>query len=150
MGPHRRILLATDFSSPSREAFVAAVGRACEDGATLLLAHVVEPQAAGVTDLSTDDHLVERITDESRELLATWMSDARACGVREVRCLQLCGTPWRELVTAANEEQVDLIVVGTHGRSGLHHLLLGSVAERVVQHAACSVLVARAQPGSPR
>lgn len=150
MAPYRRILMATDFSSPSREAFVAAVTRAREDGAALYLAHVVEPQTGGVGDATADEKLSERLAEESHELLGYWMNDAREHGVREVKCMELAGTAWREIVAAARQEGIDLVVVGTHGRSGLSHLLLGSVAEKVVQHAPCSVLVARARDaGSP-
>jgi nucleotide-binding universal stress UspA family protein len=144
MGHYRRIIMATDFSSPSREAFVAAVTRARDDGAALYLVHVVEPAALGLTGVSTDEQLLARMADESGELLEYWKADALGRGVREVKCLQLTGVAWRAIVAAALEHAADLIVVGTHGRSGLHHLLLGSVAERVVQHAPCSVLVARA------
>ena len=143
MGRYRRILLATDFSLPSRDAFVAAVNRARDDGATLLMVNVVEPLAMGFSDVSGDERLLERLSDESIELLEYWMSEARQRGVADVRCLQLTGNAWREIVDAARREGADLIILGTHGRSGLYHLLLGSVAEKVVQHAPCSVLVAR-------
>lgn len=149
MGPYRRILMATDFSSPSREAFVAAVTRARDDGALLYLVHVIEPAAVSIADVSADDRLFERMNDESSELLSYWMADAKEHGVADVKCMQLTGTAWREIVAAALHNGVELIVVGTHGRSGLHHLLLGSVAEKVVQHAPCAVLVARAADARP-
>ena len=57
------------------------------------------------------------------------------------------GKAWAEICAAAKEEQADMIVIGSHGRSGLSHVLIGSVAEKVVRHASCPVLVVR-EPGN--
>jgi nucleotide-binding universal stress UspA family protein len=144
MGLHRRILLATDFSLPSRDAFIAAVNQAREDDAALLMVNVVEPLLMGFNDVASDERLMKRMNEESVELLEYWTAEARQRGVRDVRCLSVEGSAWRQIVGLAEREGVDLIILGTHGRGGLYHLLVGSVAEKVVQHARCSVLVARA------
>jgi universal stress protein A len=60
------------------------------------------------------------------------------------------GIPWECIVNRAAANRDDLIVMGTHGRSGLKHLFIGSVAERVVQHAPCSVLIVRTGPAAPQ
>lgn len=143
MARYRRILVATDFSAPSRHAFVAAVNQARRDAAQLFVVNVVEPLAVGLSDVALDDHLAERLLASSAELLQVWTDEARQHGVDDVKCLQLTGPAWREIVSAARSQDADLVVVGTHGRAGLEHFLLGSVAERVVQHAPCTVLVAR-------
>jgi nucleotide-binding universal stress UspA family protein len=62
--------------------------------------------------------------------------------------LMMHGVPFQTIVDVARDQHVDLIVMGTHGRTGVHHLLMGSVAEKVVRLAPCPVLVTRAAPGT--
>ena len=73
---------------------------------------------------------------------------AAAAGRKDLPSEVLTGSPARTIVDAARQHQCDLIVMGTHGRHGMAHLLLGSVAERVVRTAACPVLVVR-RPSAP-
>jgi nucleotide-binding universal stress UspA family protein len=83
----------------------------------------------------------------SKRLLATWQEEARRMGAPDVRMVWSEGiTPWYELVRRAEEYGHDLIVLGTHGRTGLKHAFIGSVAERVVRHASCPVLTVRKPP----
>lgn len=60
----------------------------------------------------------------------------------------IIGTPWVEVCNYARENKIDLIILATHGRTGLRHVMLGSVAERIVQHAPCPVLVVRGAAGA--
>jgi nucleotide-binding universal stress UspA family protein len=84
------------------------------------------------------------MSDGDTRLLAEWLAIARADGVPEARSQMLTGQPWDEIVKlAAKAPGTDLIVMGTHGRGMLAHALVGSVAERVVRHAPCAVLVIR-------
>jgi nucleotide-binding universal stress UspA family protein len=91
----------------------------------------------------SSDALVEAQKAEEKKL-AAWKADAQKLGVPEVATELRRGTPWDEVVSAARADAaVDLIVLGTHGHTGLPRALLGSVAERVVRHAPCSVMMVR-------
>lgn len=83
-----------------------------------------------------------------RELLHERLQTALDAGLTGAVDL-VHGVPWREILTQAEGQNATLIVMGTHGRTGLRHLLLGSVAERVIRHALCPVLVTR-HPGTPQ
>jgi nucleotide-binding universal stress UspA family protein len=84
------------------------------------------------------------MVDGETAQLAKSKTEAQQLGVKEVATRLLTGVPWDEIVSAARSDSaVDLIVIGTHGRTGLAHVLLGSVAEKVVRHAPCPVLVVR-------
>jgi len=80
--------------------------------------------------------------ESARQALESWNDPAYEAARKVVRTI-VTGTPFIEIVRYARENQIDLIVVGTHGRSGLMHSLIGSVAERVVRKASCPVLTVR-------
>ncbi len=135
----KRILVATDFSEGSDEAITQAIELGKQTDASLEIVYVRElgaldfpfgalyPEDAGSVIAYTDLELARR-----RDRVT---SAGLQC---HSRCLD--GSPANEIVRRAGETNSDLIVIGTHGRRGLAHALLGSVAERVVQHAACPVL----------
>src|SRR5215510_8500395 len=138
----RQILAPTDFSEYSKQAVVHAYEFAQTFGAKLLLLHVIElpvypvevflPSTEGTTlfdDLERQAHL-----DLARLL------PAAQDGTVEVRCQAVAGTPYYKIIEVAGAEKVDLIVMATHGRTGLSHLVMGSVAECVVRMAPCPVL----------
>jgi universal stress protein A len=130
-----RILCATDFSDAAHEAFVYADRLAHEMHAELLLVHAFDkPAALTVTAQSTpaDPHVNDKL--ESIQSV-----DPQA----KIRRLLHAGPPGEVICWLAANEQCDLIVIGTHGRTGLKHLVLGSVAEYVVRHARCPVLTLR-------
>ena len=140
----RKILCAVDFSPGATEALQLAVGL-CEADTELVLMHVWQPYpySFGAEQVITAD-VVTGIQDEVEHELANTKREAEELGARRVGLLFRSGTPWRELVRALDEDPgVDLAVIGTHGRTGLSHALLGSMAEKVVRHAPCPVLVAR-------
>jgi nucleotide-binding universal stress UspA family protein len=136
----KKILIATDFSEGSDEALAQAIDLGRETGATLELVHVLEvgveqfpygplfgPQETGGIVAYVDRELSRRA------------DRAQAAGLPcQTRMLE--GTTHEEIVREARDSAADLIVIGTHGRRGLAHALLGSVAERVVQRASCPVL----------
>lgn len=130
-----KILFATDFSPASEAALEYASSLARDSGAKLLIVHVEEPPLAyGSGEMYVDPLPVghpglEETLHRVRPTLP------------EVRCEHhlLIGTPAQELVDLAAKEQVDLIVMGTHGRTGFTRLVLGSVAESVVRRAGCPV-----------
>jgi universal stress protein A len=138
----KRILVGVDFSKHSENAVRYAVAFAEALGAELHLLHVVPgPVAYTRMYVPPEDWLVEERDAARRELerLPGVQAQANVSVLREVRS----GSPLVEIVQYAREANIDLIVMGTHGRSGLAHLLLGSVAENVVRQAPCPVLTVR-------
>jgi universal stress protein A len=135
----KKILVATDFSKGSDEALAAAIEVAKRTGAPLELLHVLE---LGVEQfpfgLSYDDDRGGLIPWIDREL-AHRADDATRAGVVS-QTKMLMGSPPTEILQRAREIGADLIVIGTHGRRGLAHMVLGSVAEHVVRRAVCPVL----------
>jgi universal stress protein A len=147
MTPITRILVPTDFSKSADDALAYAFSLADQVGATVRLVHVFDdPDAVGLYSHMyvpmPPEMRAEIMTNVKRELAAR-----AATGRREVVSEVLTGAPAAAIVDAATQHQCDLIVMGTHGRHGAAHLLLGSVAERVIRTAACPVLVVR-QPNT--
>ncbi len=144
-----KILLATDFSDDSANARRFAEELARRFGAEMIVLHVDQPMApVAVSELGPafDVSAINQIAEEQRlaaqrelDKMVTQLRDAQI----KARSLLRVGAPFVEIVRAAQTEGADLIVLGTHGRSGLAHVLLGSVAERVVQKAGCAVLTVR-------
>jgi len=134
-----RILLPVDFSDCSRKAMTYASSFARQFQAELLLLHAVEPAAPAAMAAEFVPPEGESL-EEAAKLLATWRN---TCGAPSSKAVIRTGVAHQEIVRAAEEGNVDLIVIGTHGRRGLVHFLLGSTAERVVREAGCPVLVVR-------
>lgn len=134
------VLLATDGSTPVNRALDHAVTLAAETGATLSVLSVVDTADIGLfsgTDTDTVDDLL-------RSAAQTAVDDAgdraAAAGVDVVRTVRV-GSPHREICAHADEIEADVVIVGTHGRTGLSRALLGSVATRVVRTSTVPVLV---------
>lgn len=139
----KKIICAVDFSEGSRVALRIAARQAADSGAELIVTHVWAPPVyfLGETVGLPAGILVDLVATAEREL-AAWKTEAEGYGARRVTSQFLTGAPWAEIAGAATRDpNVDLVVVGTHGRTGLKHALLGSVAEKIVRHAACPVLV---------
>ena len=92
--------------------------------------------------LSLPQNYLVDMKQEAEKALDKLLPEASQLGVRVVRALRM-GNPYVEIVQYAEETETDVIVVGTHGRGGLAHLILGSVAEKVVRKAHCPVLTVR-------
>lgn len=143
----KRILCPTDFSRHSRYALRKAAAMARSSGAEAILAHVIPRTTPG--GINEDSYLLSNW----REFMQREEERARAALEREARSRLLdgvkvktvlgAGSPYREIVRIASRMHVDLIVISTHGATGLLHLMLGSVAERVVRLAPCPVLVVK-------
>jgi nucleotide-binding universal stress UspA family protein len=135
-----RILVATDFSDSSQQALNLAIGIAEKFGSELILVHCWEPPnysyAAGLYLPVDVIAPIERAACAHLEE-ATKELQQRFPGAKS---LLRAGAPWQELLAAATEAKVDLIVMGTHGRRGLERALLGSVAEKVVRMSRVPVL----------
>ncbi|HET9598073.1 MAG TPA: universal stress protein [Anaeromyxobacteraceae bacterium] len=144
----KKIACAVDFSVPSRVAMEQAAALAREHGASLALVNVFEPPPAVAADMLDSPLAFEALATEAEELLAAWKADAARATGADVSVRRLTGDPAVALAKLAREGGCDLLVLGTHGRRGLGHLILGSVAERVVHEAPCSVLVVRRSTGA--
>jgi len=133
-----RILVPVDFSNSSRIALQYAAAFAREFSAQLTLLHVTEttPYERAMPEFRREIH------DEAQARLRTLAREQAEGGVTP-QCVVRTGRPWQQIVREAGGGGADVVVVGTHGRTGLKHVFLGSVAEQVVRHAPCPVLVAR-------
>lgn len=140
MMPIRTILFPTDFSDPSRAAFGFACSLARDYGAELVIAHVAGPPVLMSANGVLPPIPVESDSDRLREeLLGLTPPDPRVRTRRELAE----GDAVHEILRLAGEAKADLIVMGTHGRSGVGRVLMGSVAEAVLRKAPCPVLTVR-------
>jgi nucleotide-binding universal stress UspA family protein len=143
----RPVMHPSDFSAASRPALAKAIETARERRAELLIVHVLSTVLPMVGDgyLSpqTYDDMVRASRSQGQRRLDALVAATRKKGVR-VRGLLLDGIAWEQLIRAARTHRASLIVMGTHGRTGLARLFLGSVAERVIGSAPCPVLTVRA------
>lgn len=139
---YKKILCAVDFSEPSRAAFDKAINLAKEFAASLTFVHVFQMPPAP-PDIPVDPQWFRSVMDKIEGVLLSWKEEALHRGVAKVEVVMLEGSAWDLIVKRAGEGGADLVVLGTHGRSGIKHVLVGSVAERVVRHAPCDVLVVR-------
>ncbi|HEX5102049.1 MAG TPA: universal stress protein [Polyangiaceae bacterium] len=148
MGTIHRILVPVDFSEPSRRALDYAAKLARPLGAAIDVLHVAEVPAfvpsasmpeAGASDLS----LVALVREGADKMLTQFVVEAAARGIVVQASRLELGSPARVITELAVAGDYDLIVIGTHGRTGLTRALMGSVAERVVRHAPCPVLSVR-------
>lgn len=136
----QKILVPTDFSACADSAVHAAAALHQKSGAEILLLHVTEPAYQGLRVQTNDLHAQMRHEAENRlkKLAAEVFPNAT-----NARVLVKDGRPADVICQTATTEKADAIIIPTHGHSGLKHALLGSVAEKVVRHAPCSVLVVR-------
>jgi len=143
----RRILFATDFSKASERAFEQAVEMAGDNGAELLIAHAYQPPAVAPTDAYLSAALYEQLDAKLQEAAAQqlerFVRSTRERGVAS-KALLLTGPAHEAISEAVKKQRVDLIIMGTHGRTGPARFFLGSVAARVVSEAPCPVLTVRA------
>lgn len=140
----RQIVAPTDFSEWSRQAVAYAYALAQKCGARLLLLHVVEelPPYIGFLPPAGAATVLKNLECQARRDLAQLLPKAEDVKV-EITCQAVTGTPSFKIIEIAQEENADMIVMATHGRTGFRHFILGSVAERVVRTAPCSVLTIR-------
>ena len=143
MAKLRRVLHPTDFSSASRPAFDRALAMARESRAELVLLHVIAPVIPVVGEGYIPPQTYESIETAARKS-AQKKLDALAARARKAsgraRTLLAEGSAYERILAAARSSRVGLIVMGTHGRSGLARLIIGSVASRVVSGASCPVM----------
>jgi len=147
----KRIVCATDFSDAAEAAIVHAQGLAAALGAEILLLHVASEAPLWSETVYTP--AVRRVFEGQRAWAAaaldSWVVALAGAGV-PARARVEVGVAWEQILRVARDEAADLIVIGTHGRTGLNRLLLGSVAERVVREARCPVLTVRPPQGAQK
>lgn len=141
----RTILVPTDFSDLSVEAVRYAMSLAGMYGADLHLLHVVDdaPVLAFHTMEMTTEYVIEDTTRTAEQHLQEFARAHSVHGREGVTLAVRRGNPYDEIIRYAAEAKADMIVMATHGRTGLAHVLLGSVAEKVVQHADIPVLTVK-------
>ncbi len=143
----RRIMLPTDFSEYSQAATAYAVELAEKFDAELHLFHVVEVHP-GSTPVFGGGLALAPNVKESREHAVRQLAgflDPQWRNAHKVVHATGDGPPFLEIIRYAKENDIDLIIIGTHGRTGLAHVMIGSVAEKVVRKAPCPVLTVRAK-----
>ncbi|HET6440389.1 MAG TPA: universal stress protein [Anaeromyxobacter sp.] len=138
----KRICCPIDFSDASRAAMEVAADLARRFGASLTLLHAYPVPGYTFPDGSVvaSPRMLQELADQAAKHLGDWQRQAQELGAPSVNGETLVGEPAVEIVAYAKERGVDLLVLGTHGRTGLEHALMGSVAERVVRRARCPVL----------
>jgi nucleotide-binding universal stress UspA family protein len=142
----KTVLVPTDFSEASESALRYGKAMAEAFGASLHVVHVMEDLLAHAwaaeVYVSSMPQLRDEIEKESRQRLGALLTDAERKTFRAETAL-LAGNPFLEIIRYAKAHEVDLIVMGTHGRGPIAHMLLGSVAEKVVRKSPCPVLTVR-------
>lgn len=140
----KSVLVPLDFSASSLKALDYAVAFARQFKAKLTLVHVVEPIAtpdfAASFPLGVEN---DRSMEAAKEKLESVLKSARVPAASVEKLLVRFGRSFHEIADAARTLKVDLIIISTHGYTGLKHVILGSTTERVVRHAPCPVLVVR-------
>jgi universal stress protein A len=142
----KKILVPLDFSAHSRKALHYAVKLAGQFGSAITLVNVVAPviYAEGMVLPAAMENL-DRVSEEhARTELEKTAAEVREHG-GTCETHVLLGHPSDEIVNFAKNHQTDLLLITTHGRTGLQHFLLGSTAERILRHAPCPVMVVRDQ-----
>ena len=141
----QRILVPVDFSPLSKKALLYATRLAQQFGAEIDIFHVVEPEIPPAFDgfMMAPPAVSNGAAASSAGQLKSLVNLARKAGVTRVNSGTRCGLAAFEIVEAAKELNVDLIVIATHGYTGWKHFAIGSTAERVVRAAFCPVLVVR-------
>ena len=146
----RKVLLPTDFSGCANYALSYAALIARATGASIICLHVVEPivPAMGYTGLAEPMPMadISEQLEDSAERELPQLAECEEFNGLEVEEVIVHGDAAAEIVRVASEREVDLIVVSSHGRTGLGRILFGSTAEAVVRHASCPVLVVKPPP----
>ena len=146
MGFHH-IVCPVDFSQPSRKALDAAVVMAKAFNARLTLLHVYPPPGYVLPEgfVPAGPELLVQVEEQTRKALQGWADEAKAAGAQRVDIATATGFAAGEISHQVVALHADLVVIGTHGRTGLAHVVLGSTAERVLRHSRVPVLTVPAK-----
>ena len=140
----QRFLVPIDFSACADQALDYAITLAGKLGARLTLLHVIQPLPLAGMDMGVTPTFayVQDLEAELRRSMESSLERVTAAGL-EGDIVMVHGVPFHAIIEAAKTQQIDLIIMGTHGRTGFPYVLLGSAAEKVIRLAPCPVLVAR-------
>ena len=143
----QRLLVPVDCSEDANQALEYAIALARTLGARVILLHVMQSPPWGGVDMDVTlphaySQFIQHLEAEVTHRMQACLERVTARGL-EGEMAVVHGEPFQEILDTAKKQQVDLIIMGTHGRTGLQHVLLGSVAEKVVRLAPCPVLVVR-------
>jgi universal stress protein A len=139
----QKILVPTDHSKNSEEAFQYALDWAKINKSTIYVVHVIDLSYPELTYLTKtgqfdeEQNIFDEAFKETDEFINRVAGNEKGMGIER---LVKKGDPSEEIIRAAKEKEADLIIMSTHGRKGLSHVLIGSVAEKVVRSAPCPVL----------
>jgi nucleotide-binding universal stress UspA family protein len=141
----KRICCPIDFSDASRAAMEMAADLSRRFGADLVLLHAYPVPGYTFPDGSVvaSPKMLQDLAEGAQRHLEEWRGEAERLGAPRVATAKSAGDAAKEIVSFARDEGVDLLVLGTHGRSGLEHALMGSITERVLRKAHCPVLTVR-------
>jgi nucleotide-binding universal stress UspA family protein len=141
----KTILYATDFSQGARAAMDHVISLAQDYDAKLILLHVIQDISVAEWYIPTTLSVAEVVADIEKNAwqeMEKWAAEF-APKVNNIEKIIVRGVPFVEIIKTAREKNIDLIVIGTHGRTGIDHMLFGSTAEKVVRKAPCPVLTVR-------
>ena len=143
----QRFLVPVDCSEDANQALEYAIALARTLGARVILLHVMQSPPWGGVDMDVTlphaySQFIQHLEAEVTHRMQACLERVTARGL-EGEMAVVHGEPFQEILDTAKKQQVDLIIMGTHGRTGLQHVLMGSVAEKVVRLAPCPVLVVR-------
>ncbi|HTJ48425.1 MAG TPA: universal stress protein [Cyclobacteriaceae bacterium] len=152
----KKILVPTDFSKPAQIAVDTARDIALKTGAQLILLHVVEDVAGGSYNVEgevnfdgdAEDRLFTlKLIEKSRKQLEKQASDPKLSGIK-IKTLLRLGTPFHGMQTIITEQKVDLVVMGTSGRTQIEEMVIGSNTEKIVRLSHCPVLTVQKKPSN--
>lgn len=143
-GTYKRIMVATDGSKPARKAIETGIDIARLSGAKIYAVYVVVPTTHSARDFGWEKAAMEHFRNEGKRATGFVEETAKVAGI-EVESVLLEGHPADEIVKFAEQNDIEMIVMGTLGKTGLDRFLLGSVAENVVRHSKIPVLVVRGE-----
>lgn len=142
----KKILCPVDFSESSDHAMRYALAFSETYQAELIFVHVMDYATLDMPDYPSVIEFSANIIEQMKEIFEKRLEELTEIEKKEYENISsrlVSGTPFYEIINLAKEEKVDLIVIGTHGRTGLAHVLMGSVAEKVVRKAPCPVLTVK-------
>lgn len=139
----KRILVPVDFSEHSQKALRYALAFASQFGAEVALVHIVEQMVYPGDWMYPPLAVTDFATEKREQVIAKLRALDEGSGVKTHHIVRL-GRAWQEVIEIAKEMKSDMIILATHGYTGLKHVLLGSVAEKILRHAPCPVLSVRA------
>ncbi|MCK6468038.1 MAG: universal stress protein [Candidatus Brocadia sinica] len=147
----KKILCPVDHSECSYLALKYAISLALKDEAKLYLMHVIDTRLYDTEIYKFSPYKIDEVDIDMSKIREDLMKSLPegTTDVLDVETIIVKGVPFHEIVNAAAEISADIIVIGTHGRTGLSHVVMGSVAEKVVRKATCPVLTVRMPPQLP-